>query len=248
MHILLLEEEPRVRSFLVRALAAEGLAVEEVSEQARAVRQGHESRAELVIADIERVGPQQLALLLQFRRQLPGVPVLALADSGDLATKLRCFELGVVDYLVKPFSIEELIARVRVHLRRRPGGAQLRAGELALDEQTREALLDGRTISLTDKEFKVLRHLLTYAGQVVSRERLLAAVWGYDFDPQSNVVDVCIRRLRKRLGPDAPIETVRNAGYRIALGRAELEGASGTVIPLEIVRSPDGGRSRLAGA
>ncbi len=99
----------------------------------------------------------------------------------------------------------------------------LRAGGLTLDEHTREARIGDRVVGLADREFRLLRDLLMHPGQVVSRERLLASVWGYDFDPQSNVVDVCVRRLRQRLGPDAPIETVRNAGYRIVVGREERE-------------------------
>jgi DNA-binding response OmpR family regulator len=244
MRILVVEEEPRVRSFLVRAFAAEGFNVEQVAERSMALRYALAHQLDLVVVDLGMSSAKRLGLLLQFRQHLPDLPVMAISDSDDLATKLRSFELGVVDYLVKPFSIDELLARARVHLNRGGGGARLHAGQLTLDEHSREAHIGDRVVSLTDREFRLLRHLLTYAGQVVSRQRLLSAVWGYDFDPHSNVVDVCVRRLRQRLGPDAPIETVRNAGYRVPVGRAEREALEalestvlhGTVIPLEHAR------------
>jgi DNA-binding response OmpR family regulator len=143
--------------------------------------------------------------------------VLILSARGDIATKLRGFELGAVDYLAKPFSLDELLARVRVQVRRTSGadaGSTIHAGGVALDVASRRATY-GETVSdLPDREFRLLRFLMEHAGEVVSRERLLSEVWGIDFDPRSNVVDVCVRRLRRQLGPDAPIETVRNAGYR----------------------------------
>ena len=143
---------------------------------------------------------------------------MILSARTDLPTKLRGFELGANDYLPKPFSLDELIARIRVQLRRQaPGdGNVIEVGRLRLDLARRQALLGDRTADLSDREFRLLHHLLLHAGEVVSRERLLSEVWGYHFDPHSNVVDVCIRRLRKKLGPGSPIETVRHAGYRLA--------------------------------
>jgi DNA-binding response OmpR family regulator len=118
----------------------------------------------------------------------------------------------------KPVALDELLARVRVQLRRRTGSGEnsLSAGRLVLDLARRQARVDDLVCDLSDREFRLLRHLVEHAGDVISRERLLADVWGYSFDPGSNVVDVCVRRLRKKLGPDAPIETVRHAGYRLA--------------------------------
>ena len=145
--------------------------------------------------------------------------MLILSARSDLPTKLHSFELGAVDYIAKPFSLEELLARARVHLRRAggtDGGALLRAGRLALDVTRRQARVGDTVADLPDREFRLLHFLMLHPGEVISRQRLLSEVWGFDFDPRSNVVDVCVRRLRRQLGPDAPIETVRNAGYRAA--------------------------------
>jgi DNA-binding response OmpR family regulator len=161
-----------------------------------------------------------LRVLQELHREQPGLPVLILSARGDLRTKLKGFELGATDYVSKPFALDELLARVRVQLRRTvpPGDDEhvLRAGRVVLDLARRQARVGDSVTDLSDREFRLLHHLLAHAGEVISRERLLADVWGYDFDPGSNVVDVCVRRLRQKLGPDAHIETIRHAGYRLA--------------------------------
>jgi two-component system copper resistance phosphate regulon response regulator CusR len=160
-----------------------------------------------------------LTLLRELHARAPELPVVILSARSELSTKLRGFELGAVDYLSKPFSLDELLARVRVQLRSARGGEDgrvLHAGELVLELARRQARIRDTVTDLTDREFRLLHFLVLHVGEVVSRERLLSEVWGYHFDPGSNVVDVCVRRLRKRLGPEAPIETVRNAGYRVA--------------------------------
>ena len=175
---------------------------------------------DLVILDLLLPQMDGLAVLTELHAQRPELPVLILSARSDLKTKLRGFELGASDYVPKPFSFAELLARARVQMRTHAptgnGGNVLHAGRLILDLARHEASLDGRTVELTAGELRLLHHLIAHAGQVVSRERLLADVWGYHFDPQSNVVEVCVRRLRKKLGPDAPIETVRHAGYRLS--------------------------------
>ena len=151
--------------------------------------------------------------------QQSDLPVIILSARSDLPTKLRGFDLGAVDYVAKPFSLDELIARARVQLRRTrvsDDGTVIRLGRLKLDLACRQARVGETVADLSDREFRLLHFLALHVGQVISRERLLSEVWGYDFDPRSNVVDVCVRRLRRRLGPDAPIETVRNVGYRAA--------------------------------
>jgi DNA-binding response OmpR family regulator len=159
-------------------------------------------------------------VLGELRRARPEIPVLILSARSDLPTKLRSFGLGANDYLSKPFSFDELVARVRVHVRRGHDtgeSSSLRLGQLELDLARRRAQSGGSAIDLSDREFRLLYHLASHAGEIVSRERLLSEVWGYSFDPGSNVVDVCVRRLRKKLGPTWPIETVRHAGYRLAV-------------------------------
>lgn len=218
MHVLIIEDEPRIRDFLTRAFEAEGFTVTPVPDGEAGIRQAARGEHDLVVLDLLLPGRSGLEVLTEIRRHHVDLPVLILSARHDLATKLRGFELGAADYLAKPFSLDELLARARVHLRRSQtlDNATIALGELELDQATRRARFGDQVTDLSDREFHVLRYLLTHAGEVVSRERLLSEVWGYDFDPRSNVVDVCVRRLRRRLGPNAPIETVRNVGYRAA--------------------------------
>jgi DNA-binding response OmpR family regulator len=218
MRILVTEDEPRILSFLARGLEAEGFTVDAAVDGAEALRRAEGAHYDLVVLDLLLPRVHGLAVLSELRRSQPELPVVILSARADLATKLRGFALGANDYVPKPFALDELIARIRAHLRRAaPGDANvLRVGRLTLDLARRRACLDDRSADLSDREFRLLHHLLQHPGEIVSRERLLAEVWGYHFDPGSNVVEVCVRRLRKKLGPDAPIETVRHAGYRVA--------------------------------
>jgi DNA-binding response OmpR family regulator len=145
------------------------------------------------------------------------MPVVILTARDDVGDKVAGLEGGADDYVTKPFRFEELLARVRARLRdeRSVEPTVLRAGDMTLDLRTRRASTDGHTIDLTAREFTMLEVLIRHAGQVLSREQLLSHVWGYDYDPGSNVVDVYIGYLRKKLGPDS-IETVRGMGYRLA--------------------------------
>ena len=222
MQVLVVEDEPRIQAFVARALRADGTAVSVADDGRRGLARALEQQYDLVILDLLLPGLDGLELLRELHGRKPELPVLILSARLDLETKLRGFELGATDYLVKPFSLHELMARVRVQLRRSGAGAGggsdahvLHSGDLELDLARHEARLCGRVSDLTSGEFRLLHHLFEHPGEVLSREQLLAAVWGYDFDPQSNVVDVCVRRLRKKLGPGAPIETVRNVGYRL---------------------------------
>jgi DNA-binding response OmpR family regulator len=220
LRILLIEDEPRIRAFLARGLGAEGFAVDECTDGESGLARALADDYDLVILDLLLPLMDGLHVLDELHAQRPELPVLILSARSDLKTKLSGFALGACDYLAKPFSFDELLARARVQIRRQiasvNSGSTLHAGRLLLDLARHEAQIDGRTVELTTGELRLLHHLVSHAGEVVSRERLLADVWGYHFDPQSNVVDVCIRRLRKKLGPDAPIETVRHAGYRLS--------------------------------
>ena len=216
--ILVVEDETRILDFLARGLAADGMTVEWARTGPEAVAAVLEQPYDLVLLDLVLPQLNGLSVLERIQAQRPELPVIVVSARGDVATKLRAFQLGARDYVEKPFSLDELLARIRVHLDQpRWRSTVLRAGQLELDLTTREARVGALRAALSDREFRLLGYLVEHPGEAVSRERLLSEVWGYAFDPGSNVVDVCIRRLRRRLGPEAPIETVRGVGYRIAV-------------------------------
>jgi two-component system, OmpR family, copper resistance phosphate regulon response regulator CusR len=219
MRILVIEDEARIQAFLARGLEAEGYTVVAAGDGRQGIDLATATHWDLVVLDLLLPGLNGLQVLRELNRTKPELPVVILSARSDVQTKLRGFELGASDYLAKPFSLDELLARIRVRLR---GAAAfgdehvLRGGKVVLDVTRRQAAVGARRADLSDREFRLLHHLLVHAGEVVSRERLLSEVWGYDFDPGSNVVEVCVRRLRQKLGPEAAIETVRSAGYRLA--------------------------------
>ncbi|MCW2963099.1 MAG: two component transcriptional regulator, winged helix family [Actinomycetia bacterium] len=219
MRILVIEDEPRILGFLKVGLEAEGFAVDPAEDGVTGLALALCEPYELVVLDLQLPRLDGLRVLDELHRGRPELPVLILSARSDLPTKLRSFQLGANDYLSKPFSFDELVARVRVQLRHGGGddASTVRVGALVLDLTRRQARVEDHVTDLSDREFRLLYHLVAHAGEVVSRERLLSEVWGYSFDPGSNVVDVCVRRLRKRLGPGSPIETVRHAGYRLAV-------------------------------
>jgi two-component system, OmpR family, copper resistance phosphate regulon response regulator CusR len=219
VRILVIEDEPRILEFLARGLEAEGFSVLGARDGQEGLRLAEKAACDLVILDLLLPRLDGLSVLRALETSRPDLPVVIVSARAELRTKLDGFGHGARDYVTKPFALDELLARVRVHLRHpddRGNGHVIRVGSLALDVARRQAQLGDRIVDLSDREFKVLHSLLECAGEVVSRERLLSEVWGYHFDPHSNVVDVCIRRLRKKLGPGSPIETVRHAGYRVA--------------------------------
>jgi len=265
--ILIVDDEPKIRSFIGRALAAAGYATEFADSGAEGLRRALATRYDLVILDLvmpDLDGRQVLGRLLASR---PGQAVIVLSCVADVAAKVDCLERGAQDYLTKPFSLAELLARVRVRLRGEPHasaeasarngtatkngaaepggngapqaphlgalgalgaqGAQgsaggdvhphaevIRAGEVTLDVGRLVADIGHGPVPLTRLEFLLLRELAEHVGQSVPKGKLLATVWGYDFDPGSNVVDVCVRRLRSKLGFDL-IKTVRGEGYQL---------------------------------
>jgi two-component system copper resistance phosphate regulon response regulator CusR len=218
MPILVVEDEPRILAFLRRGLEAQGFVVDAACDGAAGLSRARSHRYDLVILDLLLPGLDGLTVLRELARADPRLPVLILSARSDLQSKLRGFELGARDYLPKPFALDELIARVRAQLRASTNGepdeALLTAGQLVLDVARRRATVADVGADLTDREFRLLHHLARHPGEIASREQLLESVWGYHFDPGSNVVEVCIRRLRKKLGA-AAIETVRHVGYRL---------------------------------
>ena len=215
--ILLVDDEPRIRDFITRALATAGYPVDTACSGADGLRMALAGDYGLVILDLVMPDMDGRHILTQLSARRRDQPVLVLSCLADVTTKVDCLELGAQDYLTKPFSLAELLARVRVRLRgeTNPANEVLKAGDLVLDVGRLEANSGRGPVALTRLEFLLLRELMEHAGQSVGKGQLLATVWGYDFDPGSNVVDVCVRRLRSKLGFGL-IKTVRGEGYQLA--------------------------------
>lgn len=214
--VLVVDDEPRIVSFVSRALSAEGFRVDSATDGLRGLELARSGRYELVVLDLLLPGRDGVSVLSELIEERPEQRVLVLSALSDVESKVQCLELGASDYLPKPFALAELIARVRARLRQPasgPSGRYLTAGPVTLDLVRRTADAESGSVPLSEREFHLLRHLMQAQGEVCSRQRLLAEVWGYSFDPGSNVVDVCVGRLRAKLGADV-IETVRNVGYR----------------------------------
>jgi len=220
MRILVIEDEERILSFVARGLAAAGYAVEAAENGRDGLERALHGTCDLVVLDLMLPVLGGMEVLQGVSANRPDLPVIILSARSDLETKLKGFELGAVDYVPKPFALDELLARVRAHLAHTHTHGDevnvIRGTRVDLDVARRQAVVGEVRCDLGDREFHVLYQLLLREGEIVSRERLLSEVWGYSFDPGSNVVEVCIRRLRQRLGPNVAIETVRNAGYRLA--------------------------------
>jgi len=213
--ILLIDDEQAIRAAIGRALTAEGHVVDFAETGSDGLGQALAQSYDLVILDVLMPDTDGRSVLRQLLRARPAQAVMVLSCLADVNCKVDCLELGARDYLTKPFSLAELLARVHTKLRGEGLGAVIRAGMLKLNLGRMEADIGHGPIPLTRLEFLVLRELMEYAGQSVSKGRLLTRVWGYDFEPGSNIVGVCVRRLRSKLG-DNVIRTVRGEGYRLA--------------------------------
>jgi DNA-binding response OmpR family regulator len=213
--LLVVEDEERVASFLVKGLRAHGYAVEWVRNGRQALRYVIDSGIALVILDLGLPDLDGLEVLERFRERGSAVPVLVLSARGRVTDRVRGLNLGADDYLGKPFAFEELVARVRANLRPRATAASgvVRAGDITVDLVRREARIDGRTVNLSARELSLLNAFIDHPGEVLSRPELLSMAWGLDFDPGTNLVDVYVGYLRRKLG-EPVIETVRGAGYR----------------------------------
>jgi len=214
--LLVVEDEERIASFLDKGLTSHGYAVERASTGAEALQLGTGPDVALVILDLRLPDLDGFEVLAGLREQGVTVPVLILSARAQVADRVRGLDLGADDYLAKPFAFDELLARVRARLRSRPAAdvGMPRAGDISLDVLTREATIAGRTVSLSEREFSLLRAFVGHPRQVLSRRELLAMAWGMNFDPRTNLVDVYVGYLRRKIG-EPMIETVRGAGYRL---------------------------------
>ena len=216
MRILAVEDEPAILRMLERGLTGAGHQVITASNGEDGAILAIEESVDIVLLDISLPELSGHEVLSRIRARRPELPVLMLTARDDLDNKVRALDGGADDYLTKPFAFDELLARIRALTRRsdQASGTQLEVGDVRLDVLARRAWRGERVIELSNREFTLLEYLLRHPSQVLSRTQILFAVWEYDADPSSNVVDVYIRYLRRKLGEPSPITTVRGSGYR----------------------------------
>ena len=220
MRVLVVEDERPIAAFIERGLEEEGYAVTCAHDGEEGLARALSGEFSLVLLDVLLPKLKGLEVLRRIRAEDPALPVIMLTALGETEDKVEGLDLGANDYLAKPFAFEELLARIRAQLRD-PGNAtsaSLEVGGLELEFRTRRVRRNGEEIPLTTREFELLAHLMRHPDQVLSRAQILSAVWGYDYDPGTNVLEVYVGYLRRKLsagGRPAPIQTVRAAGYRL---------------------------------
>lgn len=216
--ILIAEDEPGISKFLEKGLKAAGYTTLVVEDGRTAAYAARDSDFDLLILDLGLPGADGNEVLAEIRGRGERLPVIILTARSGVPDRVAGLEGGADDYVTKPFSFEELLARVKVRLRDQgtPETPSLSAGNVTLDLLARRASVGGKEVELSAREFTLADLFLRHPGQVLSRQQILSHVWGYDFDSGSNVVDVYVGYLRKKLGPDL-IETVRGMGYRLVV-------------------------------
>jgi len=217
--LLVVDDEPRILDFLRRALGAHGYTVDTASDGEEALTALAGTDYDLVLLDLMLPGVDGLAVLREAKASGGGPPVLVLSARSDVHVKVGCLELGAADYLTKPFALVELVARIRARIRAAGDARVVHRIGISLDVARRLADVGNGPVKLADREFALLERLTRSHGEICTREQLLADVWGFAVDPGTNVVDVCVRRLRAKLGSDL-IQTARNAGYRLRVAHA----------------------------
>lgn len=226
MRVLVIEDERTLAGFIEQSLRADGYAVTVCDDGLTGEAAALTGDYALVLLDLTLPGKDGLEVLRGIRDRLPDLPVIALTARAAIDQRVQGLDRGANDYVTKPFSFEELLARVRAQLRS-PGQREasvLEAGGIGMDLRTRRVRSNGHDIQLTAREFEVLAYLMRHPDQVLSREQILNAVWGFDFDPGTKVLEVYIGYLRRKLeatDETDPIETVRNVGYRLRVPHAQ---------------------------
>ena len=225
MKVLVIEDERKIADIICTGLADSGFDVSHHADGHSGYKAASQCDHDLIILDIMLPGRDGLDILRSLRREQIDTPIILLTARNELGDRIKGLEQGANDYLAKPFYVEELVARIHALQRRHQGIRQhiIQMGPLSLDCIARQAGCDGQNIDLTSREFNLLEYLLRSPGQVFTRGQILEHVWGYDFDPGTNVVDVCIKRIRKKIAAIDEsgilkylIEAVRGTGYRIA--------------------------------
>jgi DNA-binding response OmpR family regulator len=219
MHILFVEDEAKIANFVNAGLREYGFVVDYCDNGDEGYSRALDNEYDALVLDIMVPGKDGLAILKSLRREKRNVPVILLTARNELDDRLDGLNLGADDYIAKPFFVEELVARIHAVVRRSNGDRQniLSAGSIKLDCIKREVTGDRQVVELTSREFNLLEYLMRSPGRVFTRTQILEHVWGYDFNPTTNVVDVCVQRIRKKLDPigGAPwLESVRGVGYR----------------------------------
>ena len=223
MKVLLVEDEPKVADFVCSGLSSRGFEVTHARNGKRALEAARSEAFAAIVLDIMLPIVDGLTVLKHLRSEGNQTPVILLTARNELGDRIEGLSLGADDYLAKPFYVEELAARLQALIRRAAGDKQnlLQVGSLSLDRIARRASCHGQEIDLTTREYSLLEYLMRSAGQVFTRGQILEHVWGYDFDPTTNVVDVCIKRIRHKIASiednealASPIESVRGVGYR----------------------------------
>ena len=220
MKVLVVEDEKKIASFIRKGLEAQGFVVDACHHGDEAFEAATTHPYDAIVLDIMLPGRDGLSILRGLRDRRMAVPVILLTARGELNERIEGLNLGADDYLTKPFFIEELIARLHVVTRRASGTPQslLAVADLTVNLLTREVTRGGRKIELTTREFELLEHLARSPGRVLTRTQICERVWNYDFDPGTNLVDVYVQRLRRKIDADSPvklIETIRGVGYRM---------------------------------
>jgi two-component system OmpR family response regulator len=220
MRILIVEDEAGIADFLRRGFESEGYAVTSVADGEQGEAEALSGAFDLVLLDLMLPGRDGIEVLALIRRSDPALPVILITARGQVEDRVRGLDSGATDYVTKPFSFDELAARVRAHLRHseQDRDTRLEVGDISIDLLRRTVMRDGVEIRLSATEFDLLAYLARNRDHVLARRRILKAVWGYDFDPETNVLGVYVGYLRRKLarsGRPAPIETIRSVGYRL---------------------------------